>query len=205
MTALILEKCTHMGAVPTLIHAMIRHPQFPGNDMLALRYISIGGSVVTEDDINLCKRFGAKNAITAFGMTEGSPITAFLRSDPLLEDGFHPGVGKVLAGSRIRICPPASKDVLKRNEIGELHVSGSGVIQSYLDDVGNDSFYVDDVGSWLITGDQAYIDQNDVLHIIGRLKDIIIRGGENIAPAKIEDCLRRTLGIIVSVLLNLQV
>ncbi len=73
------------------------------------------------------------------------------------------------------------------------------MINGYLGGVGEESFYADEFGRWLITGDQACIDDNDVLQVTGRIKDIIIRGGENIPPAKIEGHLTRNVpGLAVS-------
>ena len=110
----------------------------------------------------------------------------------------YPGVGKVLPGCRIRICAPASRDILKRNVAGELHIGGTAVITGYLDGADPEAFYTDEYGSWLRTGDQATIDENGVVSIHGRYKDLIIRGGENISPAKIEQCLGQIPGLFVS-------
>ncbi len=109
----------------------------------------------------------------------------------------YPGVGKVLPGARIRICPPSSFSVLPRNVPGELHIGGTSVISSYLENADAEAFYTDEYGSWLKTGDQAIIDENGVVHILGRYKDLIIRGGENISPAKIEKCLEQIPGLFV--------
>jgi acyl-CoA synthetase (AMP-forming)/AMP-acid ligase II len=198
--ALVHEKCTRMGAVPTLAHALLEHPSFPAKDALSLNYISLEGTFITEADVNLCKRFGSDSVLPAYGMSEGSPIAAWNRKDPLWQKGFHPGVGKVLPGCRIRICSPGMTDVLHRGDVGELHVGGTSVIEKYMYSAGSDSFYEDDKRTWLMTGDQAFINEKDVLYITGRLKDIIIRGGENIAPAKIESFLGRIPGFTVSIL-----
>lgn len=193
LRALTEEKATFMSAVPTLIKALMAQPNFPGKDELALKFISLGGTVIRAEDIKFCKdATGAETAIQAFGMSEGAPIISWARPDPLLKDGLHEGggVGRILPGCRMRICAPGtgpeSRKPLKVGEVGELHIGGTSVITGYLGGVGADSFYVDHHGSWLITGDQARIDADGVLYMMGRYKDLIIRGGENIAPVKIE-------------------
>jgi len=108
-----------------------------------------------------------------------------------------PGVGKVIPGARIRVCSPSSREILNRDVPGELHIGGTSVISGYLDGADTDAFYKDEYGSWLKTGDQAIIDENGVVHILGRYKDLIIRGGENISPAKIEKCLEQIPGLLV--------
>lgn len=88
---------------------------------------------------------------------------------------------------------------MNRNIPGELHIGGTAVIAEYLEGADRESFYTDEYGSWIKTGDQATIDKNGVLQILGRYKDLIIRGGENISPAKIEQCLGQIPGLFVSI------
>lgn len=115
-----------------------------------------------------------------------------------LTEFSYPGVGKVLPGARIRICVPGIREVVKRNVPGELHMGGTSVIPGYLGGADPEAFYTDEFGSWLKTGDQANMDEHGVVQILGRYKDLIIRGGENIAPAKIEECLGQIPGLMVS-------
>lgn len=192
------EKCTRMAAVPTLIKAMVDHPAFPGTEALFLQYISLGGTIITAEHVKKCRNFGPAAAITAYGMSEGVPITSWCRNDPLIAMGHYPGVGKVLPGGNIRVCAPGTRNLLDRDAMGELHIGGSNIIENYLGNLDADSFYEDEYGTWLKTGDLALIDTLDVLHISGRMKDLIIRGGENIAPARIESCLEALEGITVS-------
>lgn len=197
--ALVSEKCTFMSAVPTLIRALVAQPSFVGKNALNLTYVTMGGTTITNADVKACRnQLGAKTAIQAFGMSEGVPIASWYRSDPLLVDGYHPGVGKVLPGANIRVCAPGSTSPLAVNEAGELHIGGSSVIKGYLGGIAAESFYEDCFGHWHRTGDQAIIDQDGVLHILGRYKDLIIRAGENIAPLKIENSLAKIEGVTVS-------
>lgn len=197
--ALVAEKCTFMSAVPTLVRALLAQPSFSGKDQLNLTYVTMGGTTITHADVMACKtQLGTQTAIQAFGMSEGVPIASWHRKDPMLINGYHPGVGKVLPGANIRICAPGSKTALAVNEVGELHIGGSSVIRGYLGGIASENFYEDSVGHWHMTGDQAIIDQDGVLHILGRYKDIIIRAGENISPVKIENALARIDGVTVS-------
>lgn len=199
LRALVSEKCTFMSAVPTLIKALVAQPTFAGRNALNLTYVTMGGTTITNADVKACRtQLGAKAAIQAFGMSEGVPVVSWCRSDPMLVDGYHPGVGKVLPGAKIRVCAPGSRSPLAVNEVGELHIGGSSVIKGYLGGVAAESFYHDSVGHWHKTGDQAIIDQDGVLHIRGRYKDLIIRAGENIAPMKIEASLAQIEGVTVS-------
>lgn len=198
LLALQQENITHIGAVPLLAKALVRHPKFPGKDSLSLLYVTMGGTLIKDEDVRFCKEhLGSEAVIQGFGMTEGSPMVSWRRDDPLLNNGRHIGVGKVLPGARLKICSPKSHVPLKKGETGELHIGGTSVINGYLNSVDSESFYIDGVGKWFVTGDQALIDRDDVLYINGRFKDIIIRGGENLVPSKIEYCLR-DLGVIVS-------
>ncbi|ESZ90274.1 long-chain-fatty-acid-CoA ligase [Sclerotinia borealis F-4128] len=159
LRALQQENITHIGAVPLLAKALVAHPKFPGKDSISLLYVSMGGTLIKDEDVRFCKEnLGSEAVIQGFGMTEGSPMVSWRRSDPLLKNGHHIGVGKVLP----------------------------------------ELFYLDDVGKWFITGDQALIDGDGILYINGRYKDIIIRGGENLVPSKIEHCLQ-DLGVIAQV------
>jgi acyl-CoA synthetase (AMP-forming)/AMP-acid ligase II len=197
--ALTIEECTIISATPTLVKALTSHPSFPGADAVKLNLVTIAATMVRVDDIRLCKdRLGAKDSVQAYGMSEGAPLISWSRTDEKLKIGFHPGVGKALPGAAIRICHPMTGKLLSRNEIGELHVSGPSVIDAYLDDADPGSFYEDTASRWLKTGDQAMMDSDDVVHILGRFKDIIIRGGENINPKVIEAALVVLPGVKVS-------
>ena len=196
------EKCTVMSATPTLVKALVSHPSFPGATDISLSIVSIAATMVHTQDIQMCRdKLGAKDAIQAYGMSEGAPLLSWSRVDEKLRNGFHPGVGKVLSGAAVRICHPKSRQVLARNQVGELHVSGASVISSYLGVADGESFYEDSFGRWLMTGDQGMMDLDGIVYILGRYKDIIIRGGENLNPRVIEEALNELPGVQVSSLL----
>lgn len=124
-------------------------------------------------------------------MSEVIPIFGTNPQKPLkVQNGFL-GFDMMLVGARLRVCEPESRKLLRRGEVGELHVGGSGVIGGYMYG-DNKVFYDDESGNWIATGDQAKMDEDGALYIMGRYKDIIIRGGENLSPALIENCLEKT-------------
>ncbi|KAI0017976.1 acetyl-CoA synthetase-like protein [Xylariomycetidae sp. FL0641] len=197
LRALKEEQCTFMSAVPAVVKALISDSDWPGKDKLSLRYVTLGSTSISEDDIRLCldTLLPSGDAIQCFGMSEGAPIVSWARTDPLFKKGFHAGCGKILPGANMRICKPGTREVLRRGEDGELHIGGTSVIDGYLGGVSKDSFYGDEGGNWFVTGDQARIDADGVLYIVGRYKDLIIRGGHNIVPATVERVLNQVDGI----------
>ncbi|KAF4981453.1 hypothetical protein FZEAL_2741 [Fusarium zealandicum] len=200
LTALVQEQCSVMSATPTLVKALMAHPSFPTVDQLDLRIVTIGGTSIGPEDIRLCREgLGAQMAIQVYGMSEGAPFITWQRTDPDLVDGWHPGVGKVLPGAAARICRPGTLEILPRSEIGELHIGGTSVITRYTNRDDGGTMYRDETGPWLATGDQARIDEKGIIYILGRYKDLIIRGGENIYPAKVEQKLQELQGVQVQV------
>lgn len=202
LDALIKEQCTVMSATPTLVKALIAHPSFPSAQQLSLHLVTIGGTSIVPEDIRLCRQIlGADHAIQVYGMSETGPVVTWKRSDPSLVEGYHAGVGRVLPGAAARVCRPRSREVLHRSEIGELHIGGSCVISSYRNGDDEGVLYSDISGTWIVTGDRAQIDENGIVYILGRYKDLIIRGGENIDPVRIETELNEVSGLQVSLLL----
>ncbi|KAL7905626.1 hypothetical protein GGI35DRAFT_488268 [Trichoderma velutinum] len=201
LTALVQERCTVMSATPTLVRALLSHSSFPSSRDLNLSIVSMSGTMIGPEHIRLCREgLGARDAIQAYGMTEGAPIVSWSRQDDMLVDGHHAGVGKVLPGAAVRICRPGTRQVLARMQVGELHIAGTSVIHNYFGEAENEKgeqrFYNDKSGQWLKTGDQAMIDDKGVVYILGRYNDLIIRGGENINPLKIESALSEIPGLL---------
>ncbi|KAF7552804.1 hypothetical protein G7Z17_g4065 [Cylindrodendrum hubeiense] len=196
LQALVKEQCTVMSATPTLAKVLMAHPSFPSPDKLDLRIVTLAGTSISLDDINLCRQgLGAEMAIQVYGLSEGAPLATFARTDSDLVDGYHPGVGKALPGAALRICRPGSREVLRRGDIGELHVGGTSVVTKYYNRERDETMYEDESGPWFATGDQATIDEDGIMYILGRYKDLIIRGGENIYPIRIESTLQELPGV----------
>ena len=196
------EKCTHTTLVPTSLHALLETLKARGNSLKSsLVDVCLSGSSVSPENIRQAiVDLGSKGVSTGFGMTEGSPIWSSPVQNPEdLVNGDLTIAGHPAPGARIRICNPESRIPLPIGERGEIHQTGPGLVKAYLSiGIGKDQFYVgDDSRTWFVTGDQGIMLPDRRISITGRYKDMINRGGENIAPASIETILKRVCGIEV--------
>jgi fatty-acyl-CoA synthase len=183
------ERCTALYGVPTMYLAQLEHPDFATFDLTSLRTGIMAGSLCPEA---LMRRVIADMHIPemtiAYGLTEASPgITQTARDDSV--DRRTQTVGRVLPEMDVKIMDPGTGATVATGEPGELCVRGYNVMQGYHDNDAATRAAIDADG-WLRTGDQATVDADGYLRITGRIKDLIIRGGENIAPKEIEDLLR---------------
>ena len=190
------EKCTHTALVPTSFYALLETLKARGKTLKSsLVDVCLSGSSVTPDNIRQAvDNLGSKSVSTGFGMTEGSPIwSAPVKNPEDMVDGDLTIAGPLAPGARIRICNPESRTPIPQGQRGEIHQTGPGLVKAYLGTgVGEDQFYVGDDGrTWFITGDQGVMLPDKRVSITGRYKDMINRGGENIAPASIEKILSR--------------
>ena len=200
--ALRKENCTHTTLVPTTLHALLEILKAQENPLeSSLLDVCLSGSSITPDNIRQAVfELGSKGVSTGFGMTEGSPIWSAPVQDPEdLVNGDLTIAGHPAPGARVRICDPDSRIPIPRGERGEIHQTGPGLVKTYLGtETGQEQFYVDDEGStWFVTGDQGIMLPDKRISITGRYKDMINRGGENIAPASIEMILTRYCGVQV--------
>lgn len=196
------ENCTHTALVPTTLHALLETLRAQGSPLgSSLVDVCLSGSSVTPDNIRQAVlELGSKGVSTGFGMTEGSPIwSAPVQNPEDLVNGDLTIAGSPAPGARIRICDPQSKMPIPRGDRGEIHQTGPGLVKAYLGiGVGQEQYYVDDEGStWFVTGDEGVMLPDTRVSITGRYKDMINRGGENIAPASIETILSRFCGVQV--------
>jgi fatty-acyl-CoA synthase len=183
------ERCTALYGVPTMFLAQLEHPDFATFDLSSLRTGIMAGSLCPEA---LMRRVIADMHLPemtiAYGLTEASPgITQTARDDSV--DRRTQTVGRVLPEMDVKIVDPGNGATVRTGEPGELCVRGYNVMQGYHDNDAATRSAIDSDG-WLRTGDQATVDGDGYLRITGRIKDLIIRGGENIAPKEIEDLLR---------------
>ncbi|KAK2795934.1 NRPS [Onygenales sp. PD_10] len=192
------EKCTYMFAVPTMVKALAMQHSIQNRDLSSLRVIDLGGATTYPEILNLCispKALQSKSVGCGWGMTETpAPLFTDLYHEQFESTESPVPVGKAIPGSAMRVCAPGSQEPLLREEEGELHVGGVTVICGYING-DNETFYSDGGMRWIATGDMAKIDDSGAVHILGRYKDIIIRGGQNIAPARIERCLDKIPGV----------
>ena len=183
------ERCTTIGAVPTMLLAILQHPDFPKYDLSSLRAVVSGAATVPVYLMEQVKeRIGADVAIV-FGQTESSATITLTRP----EDSFElksETVGVPLPHIDVKIISPVTGEVLPCGERGELCCRGFLVMQGYYNMPQKTAETIDRDG-WLHTGDIATMDASGYVNIVGRLKDMVIRGGENIYPREIEEFLIR--------------
>lgn len=184
------ERCTSLYGVPTMFLAEMEDPEFSRFNLSSLRTGVMAGALCPEA---LMKRAIAEmnlGEITIiYGLTEASPGITQTRRDDSLEHRTQT-VGEVLPEMEVKIVDPAARETLEADQHGELCVRGYNVMRGYYNNPEATRAAIDDEG-WLRTGDQATLDAEGYVRITGRIKDIIIRGGENISPKEIEDLLRQ--------------
>jgi len=182
------ERCTSLYGVPTMFIAQLDHPDFASYDLGSLRTGIMAGSPCP---IEVMKRvdsdMGISEIVIAFGMTETSPVSTQTRPDDTLEHRCST-VGQVMPHTEIKIVDPASGRIQRRGEPGEFLARGYLVMRGYWNDPERTSHAIDD-GRWMHTGDLATMDEDGYVRIVGRIKDMIIRGGENVYPREIEEFL----------------
>lgn len=186
LKALELEQCTHMPAVPSLLYSLLDCVTEPCK---SLRHTEFSGAMVPSGTVAHAKeRLGAGKVSSHFGMTESGPA-ALWPYDQIPDSttaGEFVSPGLPVSGGMLKICAPGTTTPLGRGEPGEIHQCSPHVIKAYLGGVATEQFYEDDSGRWMITGDQGVMLETGEIRVSGRYKDIIIRGGGNIAPAQME-------------------
>lgn len=190
------EGVTFMVLVPSMIGLLVNDPALPPPDQMSINFISLGASTILYTDVEKCyEYFGAKRVITSYGMTEGLMMTrGYLPREPTKEAMM--GIQTVTAGTRLKICAPNSTEPLPRGEAGEVHQGGASTVMGYIGKE-SDAFYDDRDGRWCKTGDQAIMHEDGGVQIVGRYKDLVIRGGVNISPQAIEGVISRILNLEV--------
>jgi fatty-acyl-CoA synthase len=168
--------------------AELDHPEFSSFDLTSLRTGIMAGSPCPVEVMKRAMKDMHMDEVTiCYGMTETSPVstqTAF--DDPL--DKRAGTVGRVHPHVEVKVADPVGGGVLPRGETGELCTRGYGVMIGYWDDPDRTAEAVDADG-WMHTGDLATMDDEGYLNIVGRIKDMVIRGGENVYPREIEEFL----------------
>jgi fatty-acyl-CoA synthase len=183
------ERCTTFGGVPTMLLAILQHPDFSKYDLSSLRTVVSGGSPVPIYLMEQVKeRMGADVAIV-FGQTEShAAITLTLKDDSF--ELKSSTVGVPFPHTEVKIINPATGETVPCNERGELCCRGFLVMLGYYEMPEKTAEAIDSEG-WLHTGDLATMNARGYVNIVGRLKDMVIRGGENIFPREVEDFLIR--------------
>ncbi|MDT3672511.1 MAG: AMP-binding protein [Aromatoleum sp.] len=183
------ERCTAAYGVPTMFIAMLDHPRFGDFDLSRLRTgIMAGSPCPTEVMKRVIDKMNMREVTIAYGMTETSPVSFQSGTDDPIERRVST-VGRVQPHLEVKIVDNEGR-VVPRGVAGELCTRGYSVMLGYWDDADKTKDAVDAAG-WMHTGDLATIDDEGYCNIVGRIKDMVIRGGENLYPREIEEFLYR--------------
>src|SRR5512133_1366426 len=182
------EGVTSLYGVPTMFIAMLDHEDFASFDLSSLRTgIMAGSPCPIEVMKKVVDRMHMSEVAICYGMTETSPVSTQTRADDPLERRVGT-VGRVGPHVEVKVIDPDTGRVLERGEPGELCTRGYSVMLGYWEDPERTAEAIDPAG-WMHTGDLATMDDEGYLNIVGRSKDMIIRGGENVYPREIEEFL----------------
>jgi fatty-acyl-CoA synthase len=188
LEAVAAERCTSLYGVPTMFIAELNDPDFARFDLSTLRTGIMAGSPCPVEVMKKVKAEMHMDEVTiCYGMTETSPVSTQTSRDCPLEKQVGT-VGKAHPHVEVKIVDPASGLTLGRGEPGELCTRGYSVMLRYWKDPEATSAAIDEA-RWMHTGDLAVMDEEGYVNIVGRIKDTIIRGGENISPREIEEFL----------------
>jgi fatty-acyl-CoA synthase len=188
LKAVAAENCTSLYGVPTMFIAELELPNFDSFDLRSLRTGIMAGSTCPEQVMrNVMDRMHMSEVTIMYGMTETSPMSTQTRpTDSLIRRVTT--VGRVVAHTEIQVVDPATGAQVERGTPGELCTRGYCVMAGYWNDPEKTAEAVDGDG-WMHTGDIAVMDEDGYVAITGRIKDMVIRGGENIYPREIEEFL----------------
>jgi fatty-acyl-CoA synthase len=178
------ERCTALHGVPTMFIAELEHPEFTRFDLSSLRTGLMAGSPCPAEVMRkVMTRMHMRDVGIAYGMTETSPVSFQTALDDPLERRVDT-IGRVQPHLEVRIADPDTGETVPRGHPGELCTRGYAVMLGYWDEPVMTAEAVR--GGWMHTGDLAVIDEAGYGRIVGRIKDMIIRGGENIYPCEVE-------------------
>ncbi len=186
LTAVSEEQCTVLHGVPTMFIAELEHPRFAEFDLSSLRTGIMAGAPCPVDLMRaVIERMNMTDMQIGYGLTEASPLCTLTSSLDSVERRVTT-IGRVLPHQEVKIVDPATGRTLPRGSQGELCVRGYHVMVRY-DNRPEATAEAIDEKRWLHTGDLAMMDEQGYVSITGRLKDVVIRGGENLYPREIEE------------------
>jgi fatty-acyl-CoA synthase len=181
------ERCTGLYGVPTMFIAELTHPEFAGFDLSSLRTGCMAGSPCPVDIMTqVIETMHMRDVTIAYGMTETSPVSFQTAGDDDLQSRVST-IGRVQPHLQCKVVDTAG-NIVPRGTPGELCTKGYAVMLGYWGDEQKTSEAIDADG-WMHTGDLVVIDERGYGNVVGRLKDMVIRGGENIYPREIEEFL----------------
>jgi fatty-acyl-CoA synthase len=188
LRAIAEERCTGVYGVPTMFIAMQNVPDFSSYDLSSLRTGVMAGSICPVEVMKRCiDDMHMAEVSICYGMTETSPVSTQTRADDDLERRTST-IGRVHPHVEIKVVDPTTGETVERGEAGELCTRGYSVMLGYWADQDKTDEAIDADG-WMHTGDLAEMREDGYAMIVGRIKDMVIRGGENIYPKEIEEFL----------------
>ncbi len=194
MTAIDQEKCTAVYGVPTMFQAILDHRVFSRFDFSTLRTGIMAGSVCPEPLMRrVIEQMNMREITICYGLTEGSPVMTQTRADDTVERRVKT-VGQHMPGIEVTIRNPETGAEMPRGGVGEVCCRGYNVMRGYYNMPRETAETVDEEG-WLHSGDLGSMDEEGYVTISGRIKDMIIRGGENVYPREVEEYLLKMEGV----------
>ena len=188
LKAVAQERCTSLYGVPTMFIAELGDPDLADYDLSSLRTgIMAGSPCPIEVMRQVVDQMNMREVTIAYGMTETSPVSTQTSADDPLEKRVTT-VGRVHPHVEVRIADPDTGETVPRGTGGEFLTRGYSVMLGYWNDPGRTAEAIDSDG-WMHTGDLAVMDDEGYVNIVGRIKDMIIRGGENVYPREVEEFL----------------
>ncbi len=182
------ERCTAINGVPTMFISILNHPDFDRYNLTSLRTGIMAGAPCPEETMNQVRtKMHCPEVVIAFGQTESSPVMTMTRRDDPVKLRVST-VGRLLPDIEGKIVDPATGEDLPSNTQGEIVTRSACVMKGYYKMPEATEHAIDRAG-WLHTGDLGEEDENGYFKVTGRIKDMIIRGGENIYPREIEEFL----------------
>ena len=184
------ERCTALHGVAAMFIAQLEHADFPQCDLSSLRTgIMAGGPCPVEVMKRVTRDMHMREITIAYGMTETSPVSFQSDADDPLEKRVST-VGRILPHIEVKLIHPETGETVPTGETGELCTRGYSVMRGYWNDDARTAEAIDAEG-WMHTGDLATLDADGYCNIVGRVKDMLIRGGENVYPREVEEFLYR--------------
>ncbi|NYS61434.1 AMP-binding protein [Vreelandella salicampi] len=188
------QRATALYGVPTMFIAELDHPDFSSLDLSSLRTGIMAGSICPAEVMRqVIDKMNMKGVQIAYGMTETSPVSTQTGADDSIDKRVST-VGRTQPHLESKIVDPGSGGILPRGEIGELCTRGYSVMLKYWNNEKATEEAIDEAG-WMHTGDLATMDDEGYVQIVGRIKDMVIRGGENVYPKEIEEFLYTHPGV----------
>jgi fatty-acyl-CoA synthase len=182
------ERCTSLYGVPTMFIAELEHPDFSSYDLSSLRTgIMAGSPCPIETMRRVVDEMHMEEVTICYGMTETSPVSTQTGADDPLDKRVGT-VGRIHPHVEIKVVDPETGRIVEREQPGELCTRGYSVMLGYWEEP-EKTDEVLDRARWMHTGDLAVMDEEGYLRIVGRIKDMVIRGGENLYPREVEEFL----------------